>query len=105
MLDLSPSYMTARTSLRELRRLVDMLSIPTIKLPSGTSVTSLPLSLPPRPTWVGESDRALCFAWKNYIKWEESNSLMIEDNAVLQVRISAAYRKAVIRMRFYPELW
>lgn len=97
--------MTARTSLRDLRRLMEPLSIPTIKLPSGTTAASLPLSLPARPTWIGDADRNLCHAWKAYLKWEESNPLDIEDAAVLQNRVNAAYRKAVIRMRFFPEIW
>jgi len=97
--------MTARTSLRDLRRLIEPLSIPTIKLPSGTSAANLPLSLPSRPNWAGESDRSLCHAWKTYLKWEENNPLDIEDNSILQTRINLAYRKAVIRMRFFPEIW
>jgi cleavage stimulation factor subunit 3 len=97
--------MTARTSLRDLRRLMEPLSISTIKLPSGTSAANLPLSLPSRPNWAGESDRNLCHAWKTYLKWEESNPLDIEDNSILQTRINLAYRKAVIRMRFFPEIW
>ena len=97
--------MTARTTLRDLRRLMEPLSIPTIKLPSAT-VTSLPaLNLPARPTWIGDSDRSLCHAWKAYLKWEESNPLDIEDATVLQARVSAAFKKAVIRMRFFPEIW
>lgn len=96
--------MTARTSLRDLRRLMEPLSIPTIKLPSGTAAASLPLSLPSRPTWIGDVDRNLTHAWKAYLKWEESNPLDIDD-ATLQTRVNSAYRKAVVRMRFFPEIW
>ncbi|KAF8320076.1 Suf-domain-containing protein, partial [Clavulina sp. PMI_390] len=102
--DLSPSYMTARTSLRDLRRLMEPLSIPPIKLPSGTAAASLPLTLPARPTWIGDSDRNLTQAWKAYLKWEESNPLDA-DEATLYARVSSAYRKAVMRMRFFPEIW
>lgn len=96
--------MTARTSLRDLRRLMDPLMIPTIKLPSGTAAASLPLSLPFRPTWIGDADRNLCHVWKTYLKWEESNPLEVDD-ATLQTRVTSAYRKAVVRMRFFPEIW
>lgn len=97
--------MTARTTLRDLRRLTESLSIPTIKLPSPTAAAPPALSLPSRPTWIGETDRTLCHAWKTYLKWEESNPLDIEDNTVLQARVSGAYKKAVNRMRFFPEIW
>ena len=97
--------MTARTTLRDLRRMNDQLSIPAIKLPSATAPTPPTLTLPARPTWVGESDRALVHSWKTYLKWEESNPLDIEDTNVLQARISGAFKKAVIRMRFFPEIW
>lgn len=106
MADLSPSYMTARTALRDLRRLMEPLSASSTK-PSATSTSTSPppLTLATRPTWVGDSDRALSHAWKAYLKWEEGNPLDIDDNAMLQARISAAYRKAVVAMRFFPEIW
>lgn len=46
-------------------------------------------------------------AWRNYLKWEESNPLELEekDKAILITRIQGVYRKAVIRMRFYSEIW
>lgn len=97
--------MTARTSLRDIRRLMEPLSIPQIKLPAGGFTTAIPLHLPARPTWVGEADRNLVQAWKAYLKWEESNPLVIEDTNVLASRVNMAYRKAVIRMRFFPEIW
>lgn len=94
--DLSPSYMTARTALRDLRRLMTALA------PPQTQDT---LSLPVRPTWTSDNDRALAIAWKAYLKWEEGNPLDIEDPSILHSRISGAYKKAVSRMRFYPEMW
>jgi len=46
-------------------------------------------------------------AWKNYLKWEESNPLELEekDRLTLIQRVQSVYRKAVIRMRFYGEIW
>jgi hypothetical protein len=53
------------------------------------------------------AERALVGAWKNYLKWEESNPLELEekDRSTLIQRIQGVYRKAVIRMRFYSEIW
>jgi cleavage stimulation factor subunit 3 len=96
--DLSPSYMTARTALRDLRRLITALTPP-------QSQDSASLSLPVRPTWASDNDRALAVTWKAYLKWEEGNPLDIEDPSILHSRISGAYKKAVSRMRFYPEMW
>lgn len=85
----SPAYMTARTALRELRTLTDSLPRPV---------------LPTRPTF-SESDRAMVNAWKNYLKWEEGNPLVIEDEEVRGQRIGYALRKCLGEMRHFPELW
>ncbi|KAG8917680.1 mRNA 3'-end-processing protein rna14 [Tulasnella sp. 417] len=60
-------------------------------------------SLPPHPTWSND-DRVLAGHWKAYLKWEEGNPLVLEDQAALHNRIISAYRKAVARMRFFPDI-
>ncbi|WRT67126.1 uncharacterized protein IL334_004092 [Kwoniella shivajii] len=85
----SPAYMTARTALRELRALTDPLPKPI---------------LPPIPTF-NELDRAAVAGWKSYLKWEESNPLVIEDESILSARIGYALRKCLSEMRHFPELW
>ncbi|WVF72119.1 hypothetical protein IAT40_006931 [Kwoniella sp. CBS 6097] len=85
----SPAYMTARTALRELKALTDGLPQPI-----------LPLS----PTF-SQSDRATISSWKEYLKWEEGNPLVIEDEVILQTRIGYAIRKCLAEMRHFPELW
>ncbi|WWC90032.1 uncharacterized protein L201_004962 [Kwoniella dendrophila CBS 6074] len=85
----SPSYMTARTSLKELKSLTDTLPKPI---------------LPPKPTFNG-SDRSAVLGWKNYLKWEESNPLVINDESTLNTRIGYALRKCLNEMRHFPELW
>ncbi|KAG9126214.1 mRNA 3'-end-processing protein rna14, partial [Ceratobasidium sp. 392] len=103
--DLSPSYMTARTALRELRRLLDPLEQKTAPPPRDPAIPAPPdFNLPTIPTW-SESDRAAIQGWKAYVKWEESNPLDLEDTAVLHNRVAGAYRKACAAMRFYPEIW
>lgn len=87
--DRSPAYMTARTALRELRQLTDPLPRP---------------PLPPKPTF-SEADRAAVAGWKQYIKWEEGNPLVIDDPAKLDDRITYSLRKCVGEMRHFPELW
>ncbi|KAK8869830.1 hypothetical protein IAR55_000398 [Kwoniella newhampshirensis] len=85
----SPAYMTARTALRELRALTDSLPSPI---------------LPPKPMF-SDSDRATVAAWKAYLKWEESNPLVIAEEEVLGSRIGYAMRKCLAEMRHFPELW
>lgn len=81
--------MTARTALRELRTLTD----------------SIPKAiLPPRPVF-NDQDRSLVSGWKAYLKWEEENHLVINDQDVLADRISYALRKCLGEMRHFPELW
>lgn len=99
MQDLTPAFVTARSKLRDLRKhLATLLPSP----PSGSGRPSF--NLPRKPTFSPE-DRALVGAWKQYLKWEESNPLEIEDKTVLITRLQGVYRKAVIRMRFFSEIW
>ncbi len=44
-------------------------------------------------------------AWKNYLKWEEGNPLVIEDEEARNQRIGYALRKCLGEMRHFPELW
>lgn len=85
----SPAYMTARTALRELRALTDVLPHPVI---------------PARPTF-SDADRATVAGWKAYLKWEEGNPLVMDDQAALGGRIEYALRKCLGEMRHFPELW
>ena len=43
--------------------------------------------------------------WKQYLKWEEGNPLEIEDKNAFIVRMQGVYRKAIVRMRFFSEIW
>ncbi|KAJ6544221.1 hypothetical protein B0H19DRAFT_1076360 [Mycena capillaripes] len=97
MSDLSPAHMQARTVLRQL----------TIHL-NGLGNNSNPtgISLPAPATFSGQ-ERQLIGRWKAYLKWEEGNPLELEDKdrAIFIGRVEKVYRKAVIRMRYYPEIW
>lgn len=81
--------MTARKALRELRQLTD----------------PLPRPVKPLKPIFSDADRAAVSHWKTYLKWEESNPLVIEDQVALSARIDYALRKCVGTMRHYPELW
>lgn len=61
----------------------------------------------PRPPTFSQSDKAYVQRWRLYLKWEEGNPLEIEekDRATLLQRIQSVYRKAVVRMRYYSEIW
>ncbi|KAL0579473.1 mRNA 3'-end-processing protein rna14 [Marasmius crinis-equi] len=103
MQDLSPAYIQAKSSLRELVRLTAPICPSSIPLPPG----QLPdLFLPTVPSFTSR-ERQNVGRWKAYLKWEQSNPLELEekDRATLVTRIQMAYRKAVISMRYYPELW
>jgi len=97
MADLSPAHMQARTVLRQLSN-----HISSLYPPSPQDEIYLP-SLPKFDT----AERLLVGKWKSYLKWEEGNPLEIEekDKATLVTRIMGVYRKAVIRMRYYTEIW
>ncbi|KDR71055.1 hypothetical protein GALMADRAFT_254221 [Galerina marginata CBS 339.88] len=96
MADLSPAHMQARTVLRQLINHIASLYPP----------SSPEIYLPSLPRF-DASERALVGKWKAYLKWEESNPLELDekDKGTLITRIQGVYRKAVIRMRYYTEIW
>lgn len=61
----------------------------------------------PRPPTFNPSERALVGAWKQYMRWEESDPLELQshNSRLLITRIRGVYRKALLRMRFFPEFW
>lgn len=63
---------------------------------------SLDLPTPPQLT---SKDRSRLASWRKYLEFEEENPLDIEEKPQLTARLLAVYRKAVIRMRFFPEIW
>lgn len=99
MSDLSQAHMQARSVLRLLTSHLGPLFPP-------SSAVKPELYLPTLPTFSHE-ERVLVGRWKNYLKWEESNPLEIEDKdkSTFITRVQGVYRKAVIRMRYYPEIW
>ncbi|KAG5637435.1 hypothetical protein H0H81_004594 [Sphagnurus paluster] len=102
MADLSPAHMQARTTLRQLTNHVSSL----YPNPPPAPQHRPEIMLPSLPTFTA-AERTLVGKWKAYLKWEEGNPLEIEDKdrAVLVSRIQSVYRKAVIRMRYYTEIW
>ncbi|KAH8101899.1 hypothetical protein BXZ70DRAFT_932395 [Cristinia sonorae] len=74
--------------------------------PSSSSDDRQTPSLPRHPTFSSD-DKVLMARWRQYLKWEESNSLGYDekDKCKLHTRVQAAYRKAVVQMRFFPEFW
>ncbi|KAG6884913.1 hypothetical protein C0993_007280 [Termitomyces sp. T159_Od127] len=102
MTDLSPAHMQARTTFRQLTNHVGALFPPPPPAPQNRPE----LILPALPTF-NASERTLIGKWKAYLKWEENNPLELEekDKSVLVSRIQSVYRKALIRMRYYPEIW
>ncbi|KAF8173783.1 hypothetical protein K438DRAFT_1610401 [Mycena galopus ATCC 62051] len=97
MSELSPAHMQARTVLRQL-------NIHLQGLGNNNNNTGIFL---PAPATFSAQERQLIGRWKAYLKWEEGNPLEIEekDRATFISRVEKVYRKAVIRMRYYPEIW
>ncbi|KAJ7033322.1 Suf-domain-containing protein [Mycena alexandri] len=95
--DLLPAHVQARTVLHQL----------TIHLERLGLNAHHPRIFLPAPATFSEPERQLVGQWKVYLRWEEGNPLGIPDqhSALLTSRIQMAYRKAVIRMRYYPEIW
>jgi cleavage stimulation factor subunit 3 len=81
--------MTARTALREMRGLTDILPFPII---------------PAMPQFT-ELDRRIVAGWRAFIKWEESNPLNTDDESLVVQRVSYALKKCMAQMRHFPELW
>lgn len=94
--------MQARTVLNQLQEHLTVL-FPPPPPPRGNR----PAIWLPRPPTFNQNDKALVQRWRLYLKWEESNPLEIEekDRATLLQRIQSVYRKAVVRMRYYSEIW
>ena len=91
--------MTARVTRNELVEHFKRLRLP------GPGVDIRMLDIPPPPTLRSE-ERSLLAAWRKYLEYEESNPLAIDDDkAALTYRLINVYRKAVMQMRFYPEIW
>ncbi|KAG6846892.1 hypothetical protein H0H93_011241, partial [Arthromyces matolae] len=99
---LSLAHLRARATLQQLTNCTPSLFAPCISSPSRCPELELP-SLPD----FRASERALVGKWKTYLRWEENDPLELEgkDRPTLIARINNAYRKALIRMRYYPEIW
>ncbi|KAH8105429.1 hypothetical protein BXZ70DRAFT_920835 [Cristinia sonorae] len=99
--DLQTSHMQARTVLNSLQE-----QTATLLPPPTTIGDRLSVWLPRPPTFSSE-DKSLVARWKQYLKWEESNPLEIEekDRSQFHSRVQTVYRKALVRMRFFSEIW
>ncbi|KAI0745191.1 hypothetical protein C8Q76DRAFT_764545 [Earliella scabrosa] len=99
--DLQVNHMQARIVLNQLQE-----HISALYAPSATK-GSLPTIWLPRPPTFNPGDKTLISRWRQYLKWEESNPLEIEDSnrhTFIQ-RVQAVYKKACVRMRYYSEIW
>ncbi|KAH9843581.1 Suf-domain-containing protein [Rhodofomes roseus] len=100
--DLQESHMQARTVLTTLQEHLNILFPP----PPPSKSARPPIWLP-RPPAFNAGDRALVGRWRQYLKWEESNPLKLDDKdkGNLHARLQGVYKKAVVRMRFFSEIW
>lgn len=94
--------MQARTVLNQLQEHLVVLFPP-----APATKTGRPAIYLPRTPVFNSPDKALVGRWRKYLKWEESNPLEIEDKdkSQLHARIQSVYRKAIVRMRYFPEIW
>ncbi|KAI0687236.1 Suf-domain-containing protein [Earliella scabrosa] len=99
--DLQVNHMQARTVLNQLQEHLSVLYAP------SATKGNLPAIWLPRPPTFNQGDKTLISRWRQYLKWEESNPLEIEDsnrNTFIQ-RVQGVYKKACVRMRYYSEIW
>ncbi|KAJ1666417.1 mRNA 3'-end-processing protein rna14 [Coemansia sp. RSA 1813] len=89
----SPAYTAARIALREMNKHYD-----------NINKSQPPHGLPIPPGWTPRETEHLN-AWREYLKWEVSNPLHVEDESVLQQRVVYAYNQACMCLRLYPEIW
>ncbi|KAJ1958397.1 mRNA 3'-end-processing protein rna14 [Linderina pennispora] len=91
--ELSPTYMTARTAMREMSKFFDEMQH-----------TAPVHNLPKQPEWT-QPEITYLEAWKRYLKWEISNPLRLTESAEVQKRVIYAYNQACMALRFFPEVW
>ena len=94
--------MQARTVLSTLQEHLSILFPPT----PLSSTKSGNIYLPRAPTF-NASDKSQVGRWRQYLKWEESNPLEIEEanRSTLLQRVQTVYKKATVCMRYYSEIW
>ncbi|KAJ2867122.1 mRNA 3'-end-processing protein rna14, partial [Coemansia erecta] len=90
---ISPAYTAARIALREMNKHFE-----------NINKSQPPHGLPVPPGWTTRELEYLN-AWREYLKWEISNPLHLEDDLVLQQRVVYAYNQACMYLRLYPEIW
>jgi cleavage stimulation factor subunit 3 len=89
--DRSAAYMTARLASREIKNLLD---------PMDRILESW---YPKPPIW-NDNDKRIVELWRQYLKWERSNPVHLDDGSLFQ-RILYCYKSSLIPMRHYPEFW
>jgi cleavage stimulation factor subunit 3 len=104
--EFSSAFETANSQLQELRAHLKSLILP--------EVTSVPSQRPrfelPAPPVFNLQEKALRDKWLHYLTWEEKNPLKLElqsdaGKKEYIARMQSVYRRAVIPMRFYGEVW
>ncbi|KAI9316273.1 hypothetical protein BX666DRAFT_1949031 [Dichotomocladium elegans] len=85
----SAAYMTARTALREMKAMTDNINRGTVPKP---------------PQWTEKEINQLDL-WKQYIQWEKSNPLQLDEENLVMERVAYVYQQAFLVLRFYPEIW
>ncbi len=95
------NHMQARTVFNQLQEHLSVLFPPVSQRGSRAAITL------PRPPTFNQGDKALIARWRQYLKWEEGNPLEIEESnrGTFIQRVQGVYKKAVVRMRFYSEIW
>jgi cleavage stimulation factor subunit 3 len=86
--------MSARAVLKELR----------LRMPLSALADSSQ-DLPQNPSSLTSKNPKLASTWRRYLEWEETNPLGIQDHGDLLRRLRGVYRKAVIKMKDYVEIW
>ncbi|PVU93718.1 hypothetical protein BB561_001616 [Smittium simulii] len=91
--DWSATYMTARSVYRASIKYIEAINN---YMPKD--------GLCSHPTW-NHCEMNYLLAWKKYIEWQKANPQKIESTPELEKNIIFLYEKAVLALRFYPEIW
>jgi cleavage stimulation factor subunit 3 len=98
--------MTAKSKLRELREHLKTLIPPEVTTIPGQRIR---FEVPAPPIF-SLQEKTLRDKWLHYLTWEEKNPLEFElqsdqGRKDYMTRMRGVYRRAVVPMRFYGEVW
>ncbi|ANB15701.1 Rna14p [Sugiyamaella lignohabitans] len=87
--EVSGTYMNARSSLREMENIF----------------TGMPRTTSPGLRQWSKKEQKIYEKWEQWIDWEKRNPLSTGNKALVDARVTYAYKQAVMTLRYFPEVW